>query len=57
MIDGAQHREPAGTNVKSTGTFDGVVYGIGAETYILPPLSLRLELLRYDYGTDRLSVA
>jgi high affinity Mn2+ porin len=50
-------RAAIGTSVKSSGTFDGVVYGLGAETFILPPLSLRLELLRYDYGTDRLSVA
>ena len=50
-------RAAIGTSAKASGTFDGVVYGIGAETYVLPPLSLRLELLRYDYGTDRLSVA
>ena len=50
-------RTAAGTSLKSNGTFDGVVYGLGAEAYLLPPLSLRLEVLRYDYGTEHLSVA
>lgn len=36
-------------------TFNGVVYGIGAESYVLPNLSVRLEALRYDYGSDALS--
>jgi len=47
----AVERTAAGTNLKSSGTFDGVVYGLGAEAYLLPPLSLRFEILRYDYGT------
>ena len=49
-------RAAAGTNLQSNGTFDGVVYGLGAEAYLLPPLSLRFEVLRFDYGTDHLSV-
>ena len=50
-------RTGAGTSVSSSGVVDGVVYGIGAEAYILPPVSIRLEALRYDYGTEKLSVA
>jgi hypothetical protein len=50
-------RSPGGASVRSSGTIDGVVYGVGAETYVLPPLSLRLELFRYDYGPEHLSVA
>src|SRR5262249_50272171 len=50
-------RTAAGTGVSSSGTVDGVVYGIGAEAYILPPVSIRFEALRYDYGTEKLSVA
>ena len=49
-------RTAVGTSLKSSGTFDGVVYGIGAEAYVLPPVSIRFEALRYDYGTERLSV-
>ena len=37
-------------------TFTGVVYGLGAETYVMPNLSLRLEALRYDYGSEKLSL-
>ena len=33
-----------------------MVYGLGAETYVLPNLSLRLEALRYDYSSDKLSI-
>ena len=47
----------AGASVSSSGMVDGVVYGIGAEAYILPPVSIRLEALRYDYGTEKLSVS
>jgi len=50
-------RTAAGTSVSSSGTVDGVVYGIGAEAFILPPVSIRLEALRYDYGTEKLSVS
>jgi outer membrane immunogenic protein len=50
-------RTGVGTSVGSSGMVDGVVYGIGAETYILPPVSIRLEALRYDYGNEKLSVA
>ena len=50
-------RTAAGTSVSSSGTVDGVVYGIGAEAFILPPVSIRIEALRYDYGTEKLSVA
>ena len=49
-------RAAVGTSLKSSGTFDGVVYGIGAEAYVFPPVSIRFEALRYDYSTERLSV-
>lgn len=45
----------AGTTSSTSHTFNGVVYGIGAEAYVLPNLSLRLEALRYDYGSENLS--
>jgi outer membrane immunogenic protein len=45
-----------GGSFSSKHTFDGVVYGLGAETYVLPNLSLRLEALRFDYGADKLSI-
>jgi outer membrane immunogenic protein len=41
----------------SSHTFTGVVYGVGAESYVLPNLSLRLEALRFDYGADTLSIS
>ncbi len=45
----------AGVTSSTNHTFNGVVYGIGAESYVLPNLSVRLEALRYDYGSDALS--
>jgi outer membrane immunogenic protein len=50
-------RLAAGSSLQSSGTLNGVVYGLGAETYVLPAVSLRLEVMRYDYGTDHLSVS
>lgn len=47
----------SGQRTKDDLSFDGVVYGIGAETFVLPNLTLRLEALRYDYGTQSLSLA
>lgn len=38
-------------------TFAGAVYGLGAEAYVLPNMSVRLEALRYDYGADKLSLS
>ena len=49
-------KSAAGTSFSSSHTFDGVVYGLGAETFVLPNMSLRLEALRYDYGADKLSL-
>ncbi|MEQ1716454.1 MAG: outer membrane beta-barrel protein [Hyphomicrobium sp.] len=46
----------SGATSSTSHTFAGVVYGIGAETYVMPNLSLRLEALRYDYGSERLSL-
>ncbi len=45
-----------GASFSSSHTFNGVVYGLGAEAYVLPNLSLRLEALRYDYASDDLSL-
>ncbi|MEZ5856184.1 MAG: outer membrane beta-barrel protein [Hyphomicrobiaceae bacterium] len=49
-------RSGSGTEFKSSGTYDGVVYGIGAEAYVVPAVSLRIEALRYDYGQQDVSV-
>jgi outer membrane immunogenic protein len=46
-----------GGSFSSSHTFDGVVYGVGAETYVLPNMSVRLEALRFDYGADQLSLS
>jgi outer membrane immunogenic protein len=46
-----------GTSFSSSHSFNGVVYGIGAETYVLPNMSLRLEALRFDYSSDKLSIS
>lgn len=40
-----------GTQQSSSGTANGAVYGIGAETLVSPAFSMRLEALRYDYGS------
>lgn len=48
-------RTAGGTQFKASGTFDGAVYGVGAEAYVLPAVSVRLEALRYDYDAERLS--
>ena len=45
----------AGTHSSTSTTFDGVVYGAGLESYVLPGLSVRLEALRFDYGSQELS--
>jgi outer membrane immunogenic protein len=45
------------TNFKGTHRFDGIAYGVGAEAYVLPNLSARLEALHFDYGSDQLSIA
>lgn len=47
----------AGTSFSGDHRFDGVVYGIGAEAYVLPNLSVRLEALRFDYSSNQLSIA
>ena len=50
-------RSSGGTVFNSSHRFDGVVYGIGAEAYVLPNLSVRLEALHFDYSSDQLSIA
>lgn len=49
-------KSTAGSSTSSSHTFTGVVYGIGAESYVLPNMSVRLEALRYDYSSDNLSI-
>lgn len=46
----------AGTQSSSSTMLDGVVYGIGGEALVLPSVSLRLEALRTDYRTEKLSL-
>ena len=50
-------KNAAGLTSDSSHTFTGVVYGVGAESYVLPNMSLRLEALHYDYSADSLSFA
>ncbi|MEQ1653864.1 MAG: outer membrane beta-barrel protein [Hyphomicrobium sp.] len=49
-------KSAAGGSFSSSHSFDGVVYGVGAEAYVLPNMSLRLEALRFDYSSDELSL-
>lgn len=46
--------EPVGLGSQITGTktLTGIVYGLGAEGFVLPNVSLRLEALQYDYSMD-----
>jgi outer membrane immunogenic protein len=46
-----------GMSASGTHRFDGIVYGVGAEAYVLPNLSVRLEALHFDYGSDQVSIA
>jgi len=45
------------SNFRGTHRFDGIVYGVGVEAYVLPNLSARLEGLHFDYASDQLSIA
>ena len=47
----------AGLSASQDHTFVGAVYGIGAEAYVMPNMSVRLEALRYDYGAEKLSLS
>lgn len=46
----------AGASASRATAFQGIVYGVGAEMMVLPSISLRLEALRYDYGSSRLDL-
>lgn len=46
----------AGFSLNTGHTFTGAVYGVGAETYVMPNMSLRIEALRYDFSGDKLSL-
>ncbi len=41
-----------GTSKTTETTEDGIVYGLGAETFLLPNISVRAEFLSIDYGTE-----
>lgn len=47
----------AGTSGSNSQLLTGVVYGIGAETFVMPNMSVRLEALHYDYGSQDISIA
>lgn len=47
----------AGVSASNSQLLTGVVYGIGAETFVMPNLSLRLEALHYDYGSEDISIS
>ncbi|MBK9079258.1 MAG: porin family protein [Hyphomicrobium sp.] len=51
------HASLGGGSFSSSHTFNGVVYGIGAEAFVLPNMSLRLEALRFDYAADDISLS
>jgi hypothetical protein len=34
-----------------------IVYGVGAEAYVLPNLSARLEALHFDHTSNQFSIA
>jgi outer membrane immunogenic protein len=51
------HATLGGGTFSSSHTFNGIVYGLGAEAYVLPNLSLRLEALRFDYAADDISLS
>lgn len=46
-----------GGSFSANHTFNGVVYGLGAEAFVLPNMSLRLEALRYDYSAEDISIS
>ena len=46
-----------GGSLSGSHSFNGVVYGAGLESYVMPNMSLRLEALRYDYSADTLSLS
>lgn len=46
------HAFEPGVSLSSSKILHGAVYGLGAEAYLLPSVTLRLELLRTDYAAD-----
>ncbi len=40
-----------GADTRANSVLNGAVYGLGAEGYVLPSVTVRLELLRTDYAT------
>ncbi len=50
-------RSSSGASLSGTETFNGIVYGIGAEAFVLPNLTLRVEALRYDYEQKDVSIS
>ena len=45
-------RSVTNTTLTSTTTSQGLVYGLGAEAFILPGISARAEFLNFDYGSE-----
>jgi outer membrane immunogenic protein len=43
---------PTGQQYRDTQTLTGIVYGVGAEAFVVPNVSLRLEALQYDYTIE-----
>ncbi len=51
------YRSSSGSQLSGTESFNGIVYGIGAEAFVLPNLTLRVEALRYDYEEKDISIS
>ncbi len=44
----------SGASTMRSTSFNGIVYGVGAEVMVLPSVSVRLEALHYDFGQTHL---
>ncbi|MBX9683499.1 MAG: outer membrane beta-barrel protein [Hyphomicrobium sp.] len=51
------YRSGSGVTRSGTDAFDGIVYGLGAEAFVLPNVTLRLEALRFDYESKEISLS
>lgn len=52
-----EYRSSSGISLSGTDAFNGIVYGIGAEAFVMPRVSVRLEALRFDYESKNLSIS
>ena len=48
-------RTALGATATRETTNDGIVYGLGAEGFVLPGISVRAEFLNFDYGSEDFS--